>query len=247
MEIGGYLSDWLNVSLNMRWEWIILLLKSSHYAAYADSYFVFSYCVTLYLNLRQMSTDAGLAVCIWNSLCVFQWLAFRSSFKMGLTQDEFSVTVNSCAGRMDCQLWHPISETAYGHKMYSTLDYWRQYCRKSAPKVTDLRGLSAHLQVSTCSDCSVWHSALYRYHMRCVSEGKIWYDHTGIAFCFLVFLRSCLQVGAVEAAVVFWLCCGVVSSMMCCTQLSWPQAHEMAVIWPTQTASSRPWEQSWGA
>lgn len=117
MEIGGYLSDWLNVSLNMRWEWIILLLKSSHYAAYADSYFVFSYCVTLYLNLRQMSTDAGLAVCIWNSLCVFQWLAFRSSFKMGLTQDEFSVTVNSCAGRMDCQLWHPISETAYGHKM----------------------------------------------------------------------------------------------------------------------------------
>lgn len=131
-------------------------------------------------------------------------------------------------------------------KCYSTLDYWRQYCRKSAQKVTSLRGVSVPACKSTCSECSVWHSAFYRSHMRCISEGKMWHDHTGITF-FLVLLRSCLQDEAVEAAAVFWLCCGVVSSMVCCTQLSWPQAHEMAVIWPTQTASSRPWEQCWGA
>lgn len=138
-------------------------------------FFVFSYCVTLYLNLRQMSTGAGLAVCIWNSLCVFQQLAFKSSFKTGLTQDEFTVTVNSCAGRMDCQLWHPISETAYGHKMLQNSRLLEAVLQKICTEGhKSQRGLSAHLQVSTCSECSVWHSALYRSHMRCVSEGKAW-------------------------------------------------------------------------
>lgn len=142
---------------------------------------------------------------------------------MGLAEDEcllsHSVALWERLIVADWQLWHPISETLYGHELFErsrplkTVLQQRCLERSQAFSVKEPLSLLAQTAAHNAAPCMDQHQVCFRSR----EDLEIGGVATPIAFCFAALLRSWLQGRAVEAALALpgrW-------SVPSCAQRSW--------------------------